>query len=159
MVYKYNFQERLNKFLNHDTIRFYKIIEMIQYTIIFYVVIILLIYLLNNIYYKHFNVNERIKKNDDNHNLTEKDKNTRNFYLIFFSILFDTILIIILFFYVRKFVLIFPSLPYLFDKKFIPHTTFDFVNKIALVYLTMSLLPGYNEKLLKLKDLIVSNKI
>ena len=34
---KYNFQERINKLLSFDKIRLYKIIEIIEYSIIFFI--------------------------------------------------------------------------------------------------------------------------
>lgn len=157
MVYKYNFQERLNKLLVIDKIRFFKILEMIQYTSLYYILIILTIYLLNKVYYRFFDINKIIKENDKDITLKKSDKNKKNFYLLFFSILLDTIIIIILFFYFRKIILLFPSLSHLLDKKFIPNTTFDFIDKIALVYLTMALLPNYSDRLIKLQKILSYN--
>lgn len=154
MVYKYNFQERLNKLLVIDKIRFFKILEMIQYTSLYYILIIITVYLLNKIYYRFFDVDKIVKENDKNITMEKSDKNKKNFYLLFFSILLDTIIIILLFFYFRKIILLFPSLPHLLDKKFIPNTTFEFINKIALVYLTMALLPTYNDRLTKLQKIL-----
>ena len=156
MVNKYNFQERFNKFIKFDKIRFYKLLEMIQYTTLFYITIIILIILFNKYFSNIFNVDKKIEEIKKNENLTDKEIEYRTFYILFFYILIYTIIIIILFFYIRKFVLIFPSLPNIYDKSFIPHTTFDFVNKIALVYLTMSLLANYSENLAKLKNIIIN---
>ena len=156
MVYKYNFQERLNKFIKFDKIRFYKILEMIQYTTLFYITIIILIIIVNKYFSNIFDVDKKIEDIKKNENLTDNEIKYSTFCILFFYILVYTIIIIILFFYIRKFILIFPSLPNTYDKSFIPHTTFDFVNKIALVYLTMSLLAGYSENLTKLKNIITN---
>lgn len=43
IIMKYNFQERINKLLSFDKIRLYKIIEIIEYSIIFFYI--------NNMYF------------------------------------------------------------------------------------------------------------
>ena len=62
MVNKYNFQERFNKFIKFDKIRFYKLLEMIQYTTLFYITIIILIILFNKYFSNIFNVDKKIEE-------------------------------------------------------------------------------------------------
>ena len=70
---KYNFQERINKLLSFDKIRLYKIIEIIEYSIIFFILIICISFIWNNIYYKYKN-NINIFSISDERNDLEKKK-------------------------------------------------------------------------------------
>ena len=84
MVYKYNFQERLNKFIKFDKIRFYKILEMIQYTTLFYITIIILIIIVNKYFSNIFDVDKKIEDIKKNENLTDNEIKYSTFCISFF---------------------------------------------------------------------------
>lgn len=153
-MYEYNFQKRLNQLLSMDKVRICKLIEIIQFSVIFFCFIILFVYLINNYYYKFFDINKQIEKNDKNLEDSASKKKYKNLILLLVTLLFDTILIIILFFYIRKIVLLFPSIANLYHPKFIPFTTFNFVIKIALCYLFLGLMHEYQNKIVKLRTLL-----
>lgn len=73
-MYKYNFQERLSKLTTFDIIRVCKILEMLQYSTLFFIMIVILVYILNNYYYKYFKISEETKN--------IKQKNKENFILL-----------------------------------------------------------------------------
>jgi hypothetical protein len=142
-MYKYNFQERLSKLTTFDIIRVCKIFEMLQYSTTFFILIILLVYILNQYYYKYFKINNEIDK--------VQDRSNKNFILLISYLILDTFIIIVSVFYIRKIVLLFPSLPHLYYPKFIPYTTIHFTINVALIFILLTLLPEYKAKLEQLK--------
>ena len=142
-MYKYNFNERLSKITRFDTIRICKILEMLQYSTTFFILIILLVYILNQYYYKYFKINNEIDK--------VQDRSNKNFILLISYLILDTFIIIVSVFYIRKIVLLFPSLPHLYYPKFIPYTTIHFTINVALIFVLLTLLPEYKAKLEQLK--------
>ena len=152
---KYIFKERLNKLLASDKIRLYKIIEIIQYSFLFFILIICISLIWNNIYYmnneNNINVFSISDIDNNKNNNSVKNDNKQSFINLFFIILIETIIIVILFFYLRKVILLIPSIITLFDKEFIPYTTFNYLNNIALVFLFMHLIPQYSYNIEKLR--------
>ena len=143
-MYKYNFQERLYKLTTFDIIRVCKIFEMLQYSTLFFIMIVILVYILNNYYYKYLQINNEVK------NLAYKNK--ENFLLLTLYLLIDTFVIILSLFYIRKIVLLFPSIPHLYYPKFEPYTTIHFTINVALVFLLLNLLPEYKDRIDELKS-------
>jgi hypothetical protein len=150
-IMKYNFQERINKLLSFDKIRLYKIIEIIEYSIIFFILIICISFIWNNIYYKYKNNINIFSISDESNDLEKKNLDKETFIELFFITLFQTILIVIIFFYLRKIVLLFPSIISIYDKQFKPYTTFNYLNNVALVFLFMHLIPQYSYNIEKLR--------
>ena len=143
-MYKYNFQERLYKLTTFDIIRVCKILEMLQYSTLFFIMIVILVYILNNYYYKYFKISEETKN--------IKQKNKENFLLLTLYLLIDTFVIILSLFYIRKIILLFPSIPHLYYPKFKPYTTIHFTINVALVFLLLNLLPEYKDRIDELKS-------
>lgn len=143
-MYKYNFQERLSKLTTFDIIRICKIVEMFQYSTLFFVLILLLVYILNKYYYNFLQINNKVK------NLAYKNK--ENFLLLTLYLLLDTFVIILSLFYIRKIILLFPSIPHLYYPKFKPYTTIHFTINVALVFLLLNLLPEYKDRIDELKS-------
>jgi hypothetical protein len=141
----YNFYERLDKLIKFDKIRFYKILEIFQYSFILLLLLVIFEFLLNKFYFSKFNL-----KNEIN----DKDDKTHNIIKLFLSVFRDTFLIIIILFYIRKIALLFPSIPYLIDNSFKEHTTLEFSIHIALVVVFIEFLPGYLEKIDELRNRI-----
>lgn len=120
-----------------DDIRLCKIFELIQYGIVFYILVLIATGLLNKFYYTDEEISDSIVE-------------------LTFSILLDLIVIILLFFYIRKIALLVPSIPHLLYPKFKDHTTLDYSVHIALVVLFIELLPKFTRKVENLVELIQS---
>ena len=140
----YNFNNRVSKLFTLDKIRFFKIIEIIQFSFIIFFFVIIFVILIDKFYFKYFSI--KINKDYSNEN---------KLFISFIDVLKDIIIIIILIFYLRKIALLFPSIPNLIYPKFIPYTTFEYCMHIALVLVLTELLPGLKVKLEKLKELII----
>ncbi len=142
----YNFNERLTKLISFDKIRVCKIMEIVQYSFIFLILILFSAKILNNYYFTLFSYeNEINRKNNSN------EKKNSIFYL-FWVCLKDTIIIIILLFYLRKIALLFPSLPSLIVPSFKENTTIDLSIHIALVFVFLEFIPEYKKKIDELKE-------
>ena len=141
----YNFNNRLNKLISLDIIRFCKIFEMFEYSFIFLILLCFTVYLLNQYYYKDTKENKKIEK-------SIYDEKNRGIFREFVSVFIDTILIIIIIFYVRKLALLFPSIPSILYPKFIPLTTINYTIHISLIVVFIGLMPSYNKKLNRLYE-------
>jgi len=145
----YSFEDRFNKLITLDSIRICKIFEIFQFTFIFLVLLVITIKLLNKYYFTNFNINSElnIKFNsmfDLISNKIVNDAKSKKIKL-FFIVLRDTFLIIILLFYIRKIALLFPSIPSLINPAFKEHTTLDFSVHIALTFIFIEFLPTYKK--------------
>jgi len=143
----YNFYTRLNKLFAIDNIRICKILEIFQYTLIYSILVILCSYLLNNYYYKK------------DKNISDKPYQEENKYIQIIKlsgiIVFELVVITILFFYIRKIGLLIPSIPNLWYPHFIPHTTLEYIIHIAIVVFLIELLPEFKHQLEDLNRLLV----
>lgn len=133
----YSFTERLHQVFTLDMIRICKIGEFLQYSFIFLILLVCLFYILDNYYYKFYDEN----KNEE-----------RSLLSLFMDVFFDTFLIIICLFYLRKIAMLVPSIPNLLYPKFNELTTLDYSIHIALVVVFIELLPKYKNKIHKLGD-------
>lgn len=141
----YSFSNRLNKLISVDNIRLFKIMEIIQYTFIFLLLIVIFITFLNKYYFKYFLLeNEQYNKDSKNVKIIKS----------FLNLFKDIVIIIIVLFYLRKFALLFPSVPTLINPNFIPNTTLDYTIHIALVVVLIELLPGLKKKIENLGKLL-----
>ena len=139
----YNFNERLTKLISVDKIRVCKIMEIIQYSFIFLILILLSAKLLNYYYFSLFSYDNEINKSN---------KKKISIFYLFWVCLKDTIIIIILLFYLRKIALLVPSLPSLIVPSFKENTTIDLSIHIALVFIFLEFIPEYKEKIDELKE-------
>lgn len=126
------FSERLQQFYTLDKIRIYKILEMFQYSIIFYIITVGCSILINRFYY-----NREFKQKINYHKLI---KHLLQIYIELF-------LIIVVFFYIRKIGLLIPSLLSLYDSSFEHHTTLDYSIHIFIVVLIIELLPNLKKNI------------
>lgn len=124
--------KRLQQFYTLDKIRIYKILEMFQYSILFYILTLGFSILINRFYY-----NREFKYNINYHNLMK----------ILLQIYIQLFIIIIVFFYIRKMGLLIPSLLSLYDNNFKPHTTLDYSIHIVIVVLIIELLPNLKKNI------------
>ena len=119
-IYKYNysFSERFQKLISCDKIRIGKILEIFQYTIISYILVILLVSFLNKFIFNQ--TKELIDELSTKH--------------LFIRIFFELFFLIIILFYLRKVILLFPSLPALYITGFQEQTVMDYVMHIVLIF-------------------------
>ena len=134
--------KRIQQVFNLDTIRILKLIELAQYSFIFTIITLFISYLLNKFYYKNniktdFNININITNNNNNNN------NNNTLIKLFLKIYFQILIIVVLFFFIRKIGLIIPSISGYISPKFKPHTTLDYTIHISIVVIFIELLPNF----------------
>jgi len=98
----YNFKKQLNSLLKFDSIRILKLLEMIQYSIIGFILTLLIGNIINDIFFYEYDVQ------------------TLTTIQLINYILIELIIIVILVYYIRKIVLIFPFFFMNINKKYIP---------------------------------------
>ena len=76
----------------------------------------------------------------------KKEKSFLQFIKILILIIIEIFVLTIILFYIRKIVLLFPSIGTLYNKKFIPHTTIEYTVHIALIYVFFQLIPDFNNR-------------
>tara|TARA_Y100000992_G_C21264523_1_gene493199 strand:- start:1280 stop:1738 length:459 start_codon:yes stop_codon:yes gene_type:complete len=137
----YNFNKRLKQLLRFDDIRKLKMIEFFQYNFIGYIIVIAVGYILNKYFFKN-TLNFFMNVYDDH-----TEQTTLGFILLSLIIILETFIVIVTTFYLRKILLLFPSIPMYINKNFKPLTTFDTVISITLSYLFLQVLSGYRKKI------------
>ena len=125
------FQKQIKKVFAHDNIRLLKLFEMIQYTIIYFILVTFVSYVLNQFYFSRLKIDKK------------EVKSIYYFIKLCLVTIFETISLVIIFFYIRKVALIVPSIGSIYNKKFIPHTTMEYIIHISLVYILMELVPTF----------------
>ena len=138
----YSFKKRFNDLIRLDKIRIYKLFEMFQFTFITFVIVILITTFINkNILYT------KSKKKFD----VSLKKIAKNFFKLFLK----TYLMVIVVYYSKKIILLFPSVPALYDNQFTEHTTLDYTINIALIVVLFEMLHEYHNEYEKLSYMIV----
>jgi len=135
-TYKYKFNDRLRHLTKFDKIRLGKILEIFQYSFITFIIVLIITRIFNKYIF------------------TETQEDVENYstsQLILWTFI-ELFIIIIMFFYIRKIVLLFPSIPALYISGFTEHTVMDYVIHIALVYVVMELIPTVRFKIEALKQ-------
>tara|TARA_B100001063_G_scaffold73451_1_gene67593 strand:+ start:1032 stop:1472 length:441 start_codon:yes stop_codon:yes gene_type:complete len=134
----YSFNKRFLQLTSMDNIRKFKIIEMIQYSFIFFVLSFVVATILNKTYYKDINQLDIV--------LEKNTKSTWKFIQLLLLVFFETLFLTILVFYMRKLVLLIPSYGSYKDKKFIPFTTISYVADFTLLFAFIEMLPEYRKQ-------------
>lgn len=134
----YSFYGRLKQLLIIDSIRLCKIIEIFQYSFVFLLFTMFSVFLLNKYYY---GPQDFISEKN-----VQKKKNT--FLKAFGILFFDVFFIIIIFFFIRKLALLFPSIATIIYPKFKGLTTLEYIIHIALVVVLIESLPKFKEKII-----------
>jgi hypothetical protein len=124
------------KILATDKIRVYKFIEMFQYTFIFYFLA------------------EIVAKFLNKHIFTSKKKEFKkmSFFQLSFSIILQLFVLVVAFFYIRKAVHLFPSIPTYFDKSFVPFTTIEYATEISFIFIFLEVIDDLKFKLELLRE-------
>lgn len=133
------FQERWQKLIAMDKIRLGKFIEMFQYTFLFFVMAIFTSMLLNKYIY------ENRKEIIDKMNTSQ----------LFLNIFHEMFVFVIVLFYIRKIVLLFPSIVVLFIQGFQPHTTLEYTVEFPFIYLFLELIVQLRYKIERLKSFLL----
>lgn len=132
----YSFEERWNKLVSMDQIRGLKIMEIAQYTILFFVLSLLVARFLNVVYY------DKIKMNREKE-YKQRKRTIAGLFKLLFIICIELILLIIIMFYIRKVVLLVPSVGLLYNQHFKPHTTMHFIVEMALMFAFIEMMPEF----------------
>ena len=132
----YSFEERWNKLVSMDQIRGLKIMEIAQYTILFFVLSLLVARFLNVVYY------DKIKMNREKE-YKQRKRTIVGLFKLLFIICIELILLIIIMFYIRKVVLLVPSVGLLYNQHFKPHTTMHFIVEMALMFAFIEMMPEF----------------
>lgn len=137
MVDTYIFK-RFKSVFDFDIIRGLKIIELCQYSIVFFIISVIFSKILNTYVFTYDD--EKIKE--------------MSLYKTILYLFFDLCIVTIAFFYIRKIALLAPSLSSYLHKGFKGHTTLEYTVHVALVYVFLELIKGLKEKLERVKELL-----
>jgi len=141
---KYDVSSRLTKLIAFDSTRKLKILEMFQYNIIGFLFVTCIAYFLENRYFKK-SYDYFYKKNKSAEN-GKIDKSISGFLKLILLVMFETFFIIVILFYIRKLILLFPPAGIYMDDKFKGLTAVDYVIHITVFYLFLEFIPGYRKK-------------
>ena len=134
--YTYSFDKQFQKLISFDKIRIGKILEIFQYSLISYVFVIITVTLLNKFIFTE--TKEEIIEQ------TTRQLIIRLFFELFF--------LIIVLFYLRKIIMLFPSLPALYISGFQEQTVMDYVLHTALVFFFLEIITNIKFKMEVLHD-------
>ena len=130
----YSFQERLNKLISLDKIRLLKFAEIFQYCFIFIIIVIIVTHIIDRHYFNVVKIDSL------------ESKSLLHFIEILLLVIVETFVLTIILFYIRKIVLLVPSISSIYNKKFIPRTTIEYTVNIALMYIFFELLPRFRDR-------------
>tara|TARA_Y100000389_G_scaffold204625_1_gene258429 strand:- start:4992 stop:5411 length:420 start_codon:yes stop_codon:yes gene_type:complete len=125
------FSVKERHFFKFDKIRALKLLEMFQHTILFYVIAL---------YISKF-LNENVFTN------TKKEIKKMSIFELSISIIMQLFILILCFFFIRKFILIFPSVSTIIDNKFKPHTTLQYSTHIAFIFFFLEIIKNLKFKI------------
>lgn len=139
---KYDFNDRLNKLITFDNIRLLKLAEIFQYNLLYIFFVFIFAHFIDKYYFNKFSLNEDY--------YLKREKSVFNFLQILIIVIIETFFLTILLFYIRKIVLLFPSIGSIYNKQFQPHTTLEYTMHIALVYIFFELIPNFRNRFIVL---------
>lgn len=139
----YSFSKRFDKIISSDDIRFFKILELFEYSLIFFTLTLFLAFLFNKYYYK-IKVNKNIKK-----------PNKKHIFYKFLKVYSEVFMLILIFYYTKKIGLLIPSLSSFFNKNFIENTTLEYSIHIAIVVVLIEFIPKFKHSLDELMTLLL----
>lgn len=139
------FQKRLHKLTNFDSIRKLKILEIFQYNFFGFILVTIFAYFMNNRFFKKTYIYFLDKRNN-------KDNPHFGFIILCAAAMLETFIIIITLFYMRKILLLMPSISANINNDFVPLGTFNDVFGITLSFLFIQFLSGYRGKMSLILD-------
>jgi hypothetical protein len=135
-------EKRLKQLTAFDSIRKLKILEMFQYNFAGFILVTILAYVFNKFLFEktsdYFLKKHKTEK--------EKDKTVVGFLILCTITMFETFLILIILFYMRKILLLLPPIGPRINKKFTGLTTLDSVVHLTLSFLFLEFVSGYRAK-------------
>ena len=129
--YTYSFDKQFQKLISFDKIRVGKILEIFQYSLISYVFVIITVTLLNKFVFTE----------------TKKEIEEQSTQKLIISFFFELFFLIIVLFYLRKIIMLFPSLPALYITGFEEHTVMDYVIHTALIFFFLEIITNIKFKM------------
>tara|TARA_Y100000816_G_scaffold284061_1_gene261717 strand:+ start:573 stop:1016 length:444 start_codon:yes stop_codon:yes gene_type:complete len=136
------FKKKINQLIIFDNLRISKLIEMFQYSFIGTFFVLLIMSLLS-----------LIKDNL----IFDKITNDDGIISIFCKISLEVFIVSIIVFYIRKLIMIFPSIPTLFNKSFKSFTTMDYTFNVCIVYIVLALFTDLQENISVIRNRIINN--
>ena len=129
--YNYSFDKQFQKLISFDKIRIGKILEIFQYSLISYVFVIITVTLLNKFVFTE----------------TKKEIEEKSTKLLIIRFFFEIFFLIIVLFYLRKIIMLFPSLPALYISGFQEQTIMDYVIHTALIFFFLEIITNIKFKM------------
>ena len=129
-----SYTKNVSKFLAIDKIRFYKLFELLQFSIIFLVLAILLSKAIDGIF------------KSDTESISKKSSLQLHFELVVISFLYCVVS-----YYVHKFAHIIPSIMSVFDNDFRPYSTLDYSVHIVFIVVFVKMNSSLVKRLKHLK--------
>ena len=145
------FQERWKKLVAFDEIRQFKLLEIIQYCFIFFILSLIVSMIMNKTYYKYVANQRKKRENKLHHKISLKEG-----IILIFTILVEILILTISIFYIRKIVLLVPSIGGFYSNKFKPLTTMNFVISIPLIFVFLELVPEFHGQFRHLSEFLTS---
>tara|TARA_B110000116_G_C16794899_1_gene566019 strand:+ start:1529 stop:2029 length:501 start_codon:yes stop_codon:yes gene_type:complete len=156
---KKNFIINYIKLFKFDTMKKLRFIEIFQYSTIG-IMLALLFGRITEYYIFSNNINyllqlNVLKKNNDKIYLNREDNITINDYfsinynrlLLYIIISLESLLFIILIYYLKKILKLIPSIATIYNNKFIPYLTFDLSLNIAFSLILIKRIPSFQSKI------------
>ena len=145
------FQERWKKLVAFDEIRQSKLLEITQYCVIFFILSLIVSMIINKTYYKYVAKQRKKRESKLHHKISMKKG-----IILIFTLFVEILVITISLFYIRKIVLLVPSIGSFYSKKFKPLTTLSFVINIPLIFVFLELVPEFHGQFKDLSDFLTS---
>jgi len=145
------FQERWKKLVAFDEIRQFKLLEIIQYCFIFFILTLIITMILNKTYYKYV-TNQRKKRESK----LQRKISMKEGIILIFTLFIEILILTISLFYIRKIVLLVPSIGTFYSKKFKPLTALSFVINIPLIFVFLEMLPEFHGQFKDLSGFLTS---
>ena len=138
----YDVHKRFNQLIALDSIRLLKILEIFQYNFAGFILVTIMAYIYNKFLFEktsdYFTRKHKTGKNKDNSGL--------GFIILCFVTMFETFLILIALFYMRKILLLLPPIGPRINKNFKGLTTLGSVLHLTLSFLFLEFSSGYRKK-------------
>lgn len=139
------FQKRLHKLTDFDSIRKLKILEIFQYNFFGFILVTIFAHFMNKQFFnKTYTYFLDKRNNKDNYHL--------GFITLCAAVMLETFIIIMTLFYIRKILLLMPSISANINKDFVPLTEFNNIVSITLSFLFIQFLSGYRGKMSLILD-------
>ena len=146
------FQDRWKKLVAFDEIRRFKLLEIIQYCFIFFILSLIVSMIMNKTYYYKYVAEQRKKRESK----LQRKISMKEGIILIFTLFIEILILTISIFYIRKIVLLVPSIGTFYSNKFKPLTTMNFVINIPLIFVFLELVPEFHGQFTHLSEFLTS---